>query len=372
MGLSKRKFDKLLSNIPGWSTKRKIVVFESDDWGSIRMPSKDAYERLRLTDVPLDTDDSKRYNRFDCLESAIDLEVLFETLTAFKDSNGCHPRFTAVSLVANPDFDKIKGADFSEYFFESFIETLKRYNQIDAYDLWKEGINNNIFIPQFHGREHVNVAMWMRLLRKKDPLTLKAFEEGFWGFRHPALGKLNLQASFDLEEKSDLIVQREILLSGLRLFEEIHGYKAEFFVPPNGPFNNSLCPAAFEGGIKFLCAPKVQIEPQGMGETKKVFNYLGKKSKSGLTITTRNCLFEPSKGAMDWVGICLSDIDAAFTMKKPAVISTHRVNYIGVHDPKNREHGVKQLKELITRILKKWPGVEFLSSDQLGKLIPGN
>ena len=26
-------------NIPGWSTSRKIVVFESDDWGSIRVRS---------------------------------------------------------------------------------------------------------------------------------------------------------------------------------------------------------------------------------------------------------------------------------------------------------------------------------------------
>ena len=25
-------------NIPGWTTNRKIIVIESDDWGSIRMP----------------------------------------------------------------------------------------------------------------------------------------------------------------------------------------------------------------------------------------------------------------------------------------------------------------------------------------------
>ena len=35
-----------LLNIPGWRTKRKIVVIESDDWGSIRMPSRDIYEKL--------------------------------------------------------------------------------------------------------------------------------------------------------------------------------------------------------------------------------------------------------------------------------------------------------------------------------------
>lgn len=32
-----------LLNIPGWRTNRKIVVIESDDWGSIRMPSQEVY-----------------------------------------------------------------------------------------------------------------------------------------------------------------------------------------------------------------------------------------------------------------------------------------------------------------------------------------
>ena len=32
-----------IRNIPGWQTKRKIVVVESDDWGSIRMRSSEAY-----------------------------------------------------------------------------------------------------------------------------------------------------------------------------------------------------------------------------------------------------------------------------------------------------------------------------------------
>ena len=37
----------------GFHTKRKLVVFESDDWGSIRMPSKFVLENLKaLGDAP--------------------------------------------------------------------------------------------------------------------------------------------------------------------------------------------------------------------------------------------------------------------------------------------------------------------------------
>ena len=35
-----------LLNVPGWRTNRHIVVIESDDWGSIRMPSKEVYDKL--------------------------------------------------------------------------------------------------------------------------------------------------------------------------------------------------------------------------------------------------------------------------------------------------------------------------------------
>ena len=32
-----------LINIPGYRSKRKLVVFESDDWGAIRMKDKATY-----------------------------------------------------------------------------------------------------------------------------------------------------------------------------------------------------------------------------------------------------------------------------------------------------------------------------------------
>lgn len=56
------KFQELIRkniiNIPGWNTKRKIVVFESNDWGSIRMSSIDVYNHFchtefRLTNITL-------------------------------------------------------------------------------------------------------------------------------------------------------------------------------------------------------------------------------------------------------------------------------------------------------------------------------
>ena len=47
---------------------------------------------------------------------------------------------------------------------------------------------------------------------------------------------------------------------------------------------------------------------------------------------------------------------------KPAVISTHRVNYIGGLNPDNRENGLRNLDSLLNRIVQKWDDIEFISS----------
>ena len=65
-------------------------------------------------------------------------------------------------------------------------------------------------------------------------------------------------------------------------------------------------------------------------------------------------------------------VEAAFRMHKPANISSHRVNFCGHIDPKNRELGLSALRELLHRIVKRWPDVEFISADELGKLITNN
>lgn len=53
----------------------------------------------------------------------------------------------------------------------------------------------------------------------------------------------------------------------------------------------------------------------------------------------------------------------------PAVISSHRTNYIGGLDPKNRMESLKQLDELLGTILKQWPEERFITTTQLGQVL---
>lgn len=367
---------KILSatrNIPGKRVKGKYIVFESDDWGSIRMPSLSAYQRLKQSGVNLGEGESLRYNISDTLADKEDFSELYSVLSRYRDQKGNHPIFTAISVVANPDFEAIEAQDYQAYLFEPFTKTLKRYGKEDAIDMWRTGISQRLFVPEFHGREHLNVSTWLRALQAKDRDTLLAFKEKCWGImnhlNHPH--GIMYQAAFDLEMYEDIEYQIEVLQSGLKLFEDIHGYKASYFVPPNGPFNNELERVVAEEGVVYIGAAKIQREPLGEGRFRHRLHWLGQRNKHGQYYITRNAFFEPNAPGQDWLATCLADISDAFKWNKPAVISTHRTNYIGSLNKENRNHSLKLLEQLIREVIRRWPDVEFMPSGELGRLISG-
>ena len=356
-------------NTIGYSTTKKIIVIESDDWGSIRMPSKKIFESINNKGLD-SSGPCLFFNHYDTLADKNDLSLLFETLFSFRDINGNHPVITALSVVANPDFDKIRACEFNEYHYEPFTKTLERYYGSDTpYPLWIEGIQKKLFIPQFHGREHLNVAVWMKALKRKDVEARFAFDQELWGFNNKHPFGITYQAAFDLEYLNQLSLQAEIIKDGLRLFEQLFNYRASYFVPPNGLFNNKLDAVAASEGIRFRFAGKIQDEPLGEGKTQKSFHYPGQQNSCGQYYLTRNCFFEQSQLGVDWVDRCMYEISIAFRFHKPAVICSHRVNYIGALDHSNRTRGLQKLRVLLANILKTWPDVEFISSVELGEMM---
>jgi len=369
----KQNLSRNLSNLPGWRTKRHIIVIESDDWGSIRMSSKEAFSKLKQARIDVDTN---HYNTNYALESNTDLEMLMEVLSKHKDATGRNVVMTGVNVVANPNFEKIRENGFTEYVYETYTETCKKYPQHDkVYDLWKQGIQNRLLVPAFHGREHLNAQRWLRALQSGCKSTLLAFDQGVTGISRGIDG-VNLggyQAAFDIDTLADIAYQKEVLKTGLDIFEKLYGYRSTFFIPTNGPFNNQLEPIAKTLGIDYLGTGKIQMEPLGNNQYKKHVRYLGRKSNDGIIYMTRNAFFEPcsTKHAVskDWVNDCLKEIEIAFRWHKPATISSHRVNYIGWLNEKNRAHGLQNLDVLLGAIIKRWPDVEFMTSSELGDLI---
>ena len=97
--------------------------------------------------------------------------------------------------------------------------------------------------------------------------------------------------------------------------------------------------------------------------------YMGERNDNNQVCLIRNCLFEPSQNDTLNAENCLRNIRIMFEHKKPAIICSHRLNYIGGLDLNNRDRTLRDFEYLLKTIVDIYPNVEFMSSDELGDII---
>ncbi len=363
---------RLLTNRAGWKTARKIVVIESDDWGSIRMPSRDAYMACLKAGYHVDRTE---YERYDSILSQHDLELLFSLLSEFRDKNGRHPVITANCVVANPDFQRIEADNFMKYSYEPVTRTFKRFPQFsNNFEIWQQGIAQKIFFPQFHAREHLNVSLFMTALQNGDADALFSLRMGMPGIiAHGPVSRGNYYVeATNFRNPGDKKQKLDIILDGLDLFRELFGYRSESLIPPNFTWSDDYNEPVLQRGIIYFQGLRKIREPLYNDRYRYHSHYLGKRNNLGQLYLVRNALFEPSMlklGINDPVTRCLRDMAIAFSMHKPVIISSHRLNYSGLIDQANRDRTLKLLKELLSRALRRWPDIEFFTTSDLGAMI---
>jgi hypothetical protein len=364
--------DSLINNLKnsiGWKTKRRIVVFSVDDYGNVRLHSKEARSKLDEAGMKI----YSRFDLFDTLETKQDLEQLFAVLNSVKDKNGRSAVFTPFALPCNINFEKMAADDYYNFYYENLPQTYSKLakEQPEAYDgaweLWQEGIAKGFLKPQFHGREHLNLLVFNDKLKKRDPQLLTALKnKSYTSISDDDYPTMSSTAAFDFFDVSDNEHLRPIIKEGLQLFEEVYGYRSNYFTPPVYQIHHSLFQTLKENGITYIDLGLVRKEHQGQNNYKTSFNYIGKKADENLTIVVRNIVFEPTEErGVDWVHFTMKQIERAFRWNKPAIISSHRVNFCGHIDSENREKGLRTLQQLLQEIVKRWPDVEFMAADEM-------
>ena len=359
-------------NIPGWKTGRKLVVIESDDWGSIRMPDTATYNALKRQGIRVDED---LFCKYDTLASEADLNELFEVLSSVKDKFNKPAVITANAVVANPDFDKIKENNFEKYEYETIDVTIQTQYSSAVWQLWKEGISNNLYHPQFHGREHLNVKKWLEALRNNEFATKLAFEYRTFGLTSATSSsiKTHYMGAFNSNMEDDILFYDQVITEGLSYFERLFGYSSKSFIATTYTWSPLIEPILQKNGIRYLQGLLTQHIPLDDGSKFgfKKGNFQGKTNHLGQIYLMRNCFFEPThfRDKFDVVDDCLNRIDIAFRCHKAAVIGAHRLNFIGTLNENNRTVNLQLLRKLLKEIVRKWPDVEFVSSDELGDII---
>jgi hypothetical protein len=349
------------TNSQGKKVHQKLVIIESDDWGAIRTPSKEALIAFQKKGLDI----GKSIYKVDALESERDLTNLFDVMSKYKGSDGLSAKMTANCILANPDFQKIKASNYQEFHYEKVAETMQRYpNHANSIELWKKGKAHGIFVPQFHGREHLNYKRWLRVLQQRNESALFCFD---WGATYSGEGDYSFMEAYDWDSPEDVPEQQQVIVEGLLLFAELFGESSKSFIAPCYNWDPEIAITLAAAGIKWIQGTALQLAPTGtFDHYRRIRHFFGETNALGMKYNIRNCIFEPSmQPNRDWVNSCMAQIASAFHWQKPAVICSHRINYIGVIDAKNSERGLKDLDVLLKSILKKWPDVIFISTNQL-------
>jgi hypothetical protein len=364
-----------LKNLRGWRAPRKLVAFAVDDYCNVRVASPQARDRLAAAGLSL----ASSFDRLDAVETRQDLEALFEVLDGVRDAREQPAVFTAYAVSANPDFARMR-ADRSRYAFEPVSATFSRLaaEQPAAYDgawdLWQEGRARKLIQPQFHGREHFNVELIERKLRSGAADLDANLEAGCMAALagEPSMPGIGFTHAFAMHDGSSLAKHAAIVRSGLDLFAQMWGFRSESFTPPAHVLHPSLIDVAVAGGVQSVDKPLRCVRALGDGTSLREVNRSGRQSGQDHVTVVRNVVFEPgTERGYDPVTRGLQQVAAAFRWSRPAIISSHRVNYCGHLDEANRSRSLAALQRLLSGIVQRWPDAEFVSVDQLVRRMEG-
>jgi hypothetical protein len=362
----KQLLKKHLINLRGKNVNDKIVIIESDDWGSIRIPNQNCQNHLVSGGL---IDLKNNFSAFDCLESGSDLLALYAVLGQHKDRLGNSPIFTANMVMQNPDFDKIQNNHFNKFYSEPFFETYRSYYPEEkTFDKLMQGIETGVIFPQFHADVHLNFIKWLKLLQNNDQRFMTAFQMRCFAIDDVGTDNLrnNLMATYDYFSSDELDVIRESIDTGLTIFKDTFGFNSRTTIAPCYVWNAHIEKKFKEHNVEAFQSSYVQkFNIPEKSKHKNIWKIGGNQNQNGQLNFVRNVLFEPSVKGVNWVDKSLESVKIAFAWKKPAILSTHRVNYVSGLSISNRENSLDQLNNLLLEILRRYPEVIFLSSPQL-------
>lgn len=344
----------------------KYVVFAVDDYGNTRVPAKNSNYRPRT---------SNRFDFVDTLETRLDLELLFDVLKSVTDQNGNNVVFTPFSLTHNLNIDALLDGEFSVEQLPDTFEKLSIEDPVNYSGAWETlnlGFQEGVFMPEFHGREHFSFDMlntlWEEFSEFRKEIRVK---KGLYDLDHWN-NKLNgrWNSAFSYFNGVNIEAYERILDEGVQAFKAIYSTEPTAFTPPGQEFPNELIEYCHSLGLKAIDRPFLTVKSWDKKGNAIGVNW-SNKGKDPIIIV-RNIVFEPSiEGNLSSVDRVLSEVNKAFIFKRPAIISSHRANFCGAIDIRNRETGLNKLGTLIKKLKFEHPDLHFISYSRLIDIIQG-
>ena len=355
-----------------------MIVFESDDWGFCGWtPDPDAFNSLyKVVDGSFEEMWLKS-----TLESPEDLDRLFAVLSKYTGGDGRPVVFQPAYIMSCPDYEAIKADGYKAYKDMVIPDVPSRWQRGDFLAKAREGIKRGIWHPVYHGNSHFNPKRWMKLLAQGDERTVFAF-------KFQSLVDGTSQDSYEYDPDLSTSEQEETISIGLERFCEVFGYHPKSCIAPRYVWQNRTEKLLAKYGIKVIQGKNLQEVQRSFSDKVrgKMINFMGKKASDktwqismgdynralDLTYLTRNVHFEPwgkDESCYKARGACYaySKILSAWENNEPAIVSTHRINYVYL-DEQWVEENLRQLDSLLNRIQTNHPEAVYLTDWEVAQL----
>ncbi|MDH5203936.1 MAG: hypothetical protein OEW69_11875, partial [Nitrospirota bacterium] len=314
------------------------------------------------------------------LEKPADLDNLFAVLLKYRGGDGRHPVFQSNYVLSSPDYQGIAEWEYKTYKDLVIPDVPSLWERGDFIAKAKEGIKKGIWYPEYHGNTHFNRFVWEDLIKRGDKATLE-------GFRHQIFVNGKNIDNLEYDKKLSFKQQSYLLDIGISRYRKIFGYEPRSFVGPNYTWQLKTERALAERGIRAVQAKNRQRDERAFWEKirGKVLDLLGKRSadkpwhitmgdynpKLGIFYLIRNVDFEP-RGKKDTetksgAEEAYESIIAAWQKNGPAIVNTHRINYVYL-DKRFVAENIRQLDWLLNKIQNKHPDAIYLTDWEVVQL----
>lgn len=342
----------------GKKTNRKILVFISDDWGDNRI-SDQSLDCIKNNNIEIP---ERHY--LETYASSIDLDNLFNVLFKHNDIYGNHACITPFINTSIPNIDSNYNGEFTNYSNKPIHQNLLDFGGSNLIQTWKNGMINKLFVPELHGGEHTNIALLSDRIAKDDSNVKEYIKCKYY---YPFIvASAPIVATYYFENSAQFNFNSKLLQIAIDNFLHFTGYKPTLFNPPNSIFHTFYYEILKGNGVKYICTHPIRKEPNFKGSLKKRFFWDGRNLK-GITHIISNGAFEPEVSE-NAINNCLKQISESFKYGRPAIINTHRFNYVKGRKKNYTQKSLIVLDNLLTDVRRLYPDVEFLSMKDYTRL----
>ena len=346
-----------------WAALRAVVI-ESDDWGLCAWaPDREAWATLAETPA-FQSRAGRRYGG-STLESAADVKALAALLLEHRGGDGAAPVWQANTVMANPDYARLarERPTSGALPLVELPETPGRWARPGLWDEVRRAREAGVWWIELHGLHHLPEGAWLAALARGDADARRALEH-----QSPVCAAVEAVGEYDPSEPAE--TRRRNLDRALACFRALVGRAPRSFCPPDYRWDESLEADAerhglttFQGkaeqagspfprlrrmlasrrwpharGARFYLPPRIAFEPCGPGEGR----------------------------GRDAVEAALRSARAAWKRSRPAILSSHRLNYAHL-DPAWSRAGREALRALLGALCNE--GATFLIDAEVRALV---